>query len=417
MIGRIGVTLLSSFLATSDIDRTLKRLADRYGRADLRIYVLPTVVLVEDTEDASPTTSFFPVDIAPLRLDQSDAVDRELRRVLRDAPEPKSVVAELARISASPPRFGPIRSVLGHTLLTVGFGMVLNPTITALPVYVILGAVVGTIIRFGSRFPTLSLILPAFTAFAVTLLVSLVVRPLVHDDVLRLVAPSLVSLLPGLILTIAAVELTSGQVIAGASRMVYGVARLGLLAFGVYAGISVAGEPLATTVTPTRLGEWAPWVGIVFVSMGYYLFSVAPRGSLPWILCALVISYASQSLGHLLVGPELSGLIGALIVIPTVHLISHIRESPAPAVMLVCAYWLMVPGSMGFIGLSEAASGTAGATDTLLQTFGSLISIAIGMMLGAGLSRDATVLARGWTKPTLSGAAATSASATASAPE
>ncbi|MNU04359.1 hypothetical protein D3C72_2487400 [compost metagenome] len=64
--------------------------------------------------------------------------------------------------------------------------------------------------------------------------------------------------------------------------------------------------------------------------------------------------------------------------------------------MLTCAYWLLVPGAMGFIGLSEAASGTAGAAATLLRTFGSLTAIAIGMMLGAGLSKDATAVARGW---------------------
>lgn len=396
MLGEIGATLLAASQATSDVEDTLAQLAARYGRADLRIFVLPTLVLVEDASGPTVQTEIFPSDQAALRLDQSDEAEHVVRRAFRDRTAPEDVVAQLTELRRSRPRFGPVLTIVGHALLTVGFGLVLNPTATALPVYLVLGVAVGAIVLIARRIPTLSLILPVLTAFAVTLLVAVVVRPLVHDDVLRLVAPALVSFLPGLTLTIAAVELTSGQVMAGASRMVYGVARLGLLAFGVYAGMSVARQAPAVTGQADQLGGWAPWAGIALVALGYYLFSAAPRGSLLWILYALVVAYSAQLLGNLLVGAELSGLVGALLVIPAVQLAGRLHGAPSPMLMLTCAYWLLVPGSMGFIGISEAAAGTSGASSTILQTFGSLTAIAIGMMLGAGLSRDATAVARGW---------------------
>ncbi|GAA1918791.1 threonine/serine exporter family protein [Microbacterium aoyamense] len=396
MIGEFGAAMLAASQATSDVEETLKRLAVRYDRPDLRVFVLPTLVLIEDPHSSPAETSIFPADQAALRLDQSAAVERLIRRAFAQQTPASAILDELADIRVSGPRFGPVLAVAGYTLLTVGFGLVLNPTLTALPVYVVLGMIVGTIVHLASRVATLSLILPVLTAFTVTLLISLLVRPLVHDDVLRLVAPSLVSFLPGLTLTIAAVELSSGQVMAGASRLVYGVARLGLLAFGVFAGISVAGEPTVSSVQGTQLGAWAPWVGILLVSLGYYLFSSAPNGSWIWILYALVVAYAAQLLGDLLVGAELSGLVGALIVIPAVHLAGRLRAAPSTAIMLTCAYWLLVPGAMGFIGLTEAAAGTAGAVATILRTFGSLIAISIGMLLGAGLTRDATAVVRGW---------------------
>lgn len=399
MLGAIGPALLASSRATNDVEDTLRELAVRYNRPELRIFVLPTLVLVEDAGVPTAQTAIFPANQAALRLDQAGAVEHAVRQAFAEITPPDRIVADIARIRDSSPRFGAILTVLGHTLLTIGFGMVLNPTITALPVYAALGAVVGVIILFGSRAQTLSLILPVFTAFAVTLVISLVVRPWVHDDVLRLVAPSLVSLLPGLTLTIAAVELTAGEVMAGASRLVYGIARLGLLAFGVYAGISVAGEPTSTAGHSEQLGGWAPWVGIVLVSIGYYFFSAAPKRSLVWIFYALVVAYSAQLLGNLLLGPELSGLIGAVIAVPAVYLAARLRAAPPPAIMLTCAYWLLVPGSMGFIGISEAASGTTGAMDTILQTFGSLIAIAIGMMIGGGLSRDFTAATRAWQHP------------------
>jgi uncharacterized membrane protein YjjP (DUF1212 family) len=396
MLGEIGSALLDSSQATSDVEDILKRIADRYERPELRVFVLPTLVLVEDPSTVPSQTSIFPANQNALRLDQADAIERLVRHSFRDRADTGSVISAITGIRKGASRFGPVLTVIGYTLLTVGFGMVLNPTVSALPVYLLLGVVVGTIVQIGSRISTLSLILPAFTAFAVTLFISLLISPLVHDDVIRLVAPSLVSFLPGLTLTVAAVELTSGQMMAGASRLVYGIARLGLLVFGVFAGITVAGEPAASGAAPVQLGAWAPWAGIALVGLGYYFFSAAPRRSLIWILYALVVAYSAQLLGNLVLGPELSGLVGALLVIPAVNLAGRLKGAPSKGIMLTCAYWLLVPGSMGFIGLSEAASGTAGATSTILQTFGSLIAIAIGMVLGAGLSRDATALVRGW---------------------
>lgn len=395
MIGAIGPALLGSSQATNDVQDTLQRLAREYGRPELRVFVLPTLVMVEDLGTRPSQTAIFPVDNVTLRLDQAGAVEHLVKAALADHTAPREVSDRVDRIRRSRARFGPVVMVLGHTLLSLGFGMVMNPTLTALPVYVILGAIVGVILLFASRTRTLSLILPVFTAFAVTVTVSGLVRPLVHDDVIRLVAPSLVSFLPGLTLTIAAVELTSGQIMAGASRLVYGVARLALLAFGVFTGISVAGEPTNTS-SPEQLGSWAPWAGVALVSFGYFFYSSAPKRSLPWILYALTVAYAAQLLGNLLVGAELSGLIGAAVAVPAAYLAARFRPAPPASVMLTCAYWLLVPGAMGFIGISEAASGTAGASDTIMKTFGSLIAIAIGMVLGAGLSRDVSAAARAW---------------------
>ena len=391
LLGAVGSALLASTNASNDVQDRLTDLADRYGRPELRVFVLPTLILVEDPTVSPTQTSVFPVESNTLRLDQVGAVEHIVRHAFEDRPDPDAVVAQIAAASARKPRFGPLLSVFGYFLLTLGFGLMLNPTLTALPVYAVLGVAVGAIQLYGSRVSTLALVLPVFTAFAVTLLVSLVAKPLVHDEVLRLVAPSLVSFLPGLTLTIAAVELTAGQVMAGASRLVYGIARLGLLAFGVFAATSVVGHPAAGATSP-QLGIWAPWIGILLVSVGYYIYSSAPRRSLLWILYALVVAYSAQLLGNVLLGSGLSGFVGALAVVPAVYLAARFRAAPPPSVMLTCAYWLLVPGSMGFIGLTEAASGTSGAADALLKTFGSLLAIAMGMLIGGGLSKDVTAV-------------------------
>lgn len=396
MIGVLGRALLAGSQPTNEVAASLQSLARTYNNTELRVIVLPTLVLVEDPSAEPVKTSVFDANQRPLRLDQVDAIERLMHRAAEAQLQPATVSAEVMNIINAPPRFGFWASLSGHVLLTVGFGLVLSPNLPALPIYAALGLLVGLLVLLGSRVPTLALVLPVVAAFIATVITGLIAPELASQSVLSLVSPAIASMLPGLTLTIATVELTNGQIIAGASRLLYGFASLALLAFGLYLGIVVTGISTPHTSSVDRLGAWAPWLGIVLVAVGYYLFSVAPKRSLIWILFALSVAYAGQMLGHLLIGAALSGLIGALIAVPTIYLVSHLPKAPQPAVMLTCAYWMMVPGTMGFIGLTETVAGSSGGGSALLQTVGGVFAIAIGMVIGTGISRDTGAVARAW---------------------
>lgn len=397
MLGILGRALLAGAQPTNEIAASLSSLAAAYGNPKLRVIVLPTFVLIEDPSSDPVRTSVFDADQSTLRLDQVDALEQLIHRAAKTRLPPQQVAEAVTELTSAPPRFGFLASLSGHVLLTVGFGLVLSPTLPALPIYAALGLLVGVFVLLGTRLRTLALVLPVVTAFVATLIAGLIAPELASQSVLSLVTPAIASMLPGLTLTIATVELTNGQIIAGASRLLYGFAVLSLLAFGLYLGIVLTGiSSPHTSSAEGRLGAWAPWVGIVLVAIGYYLFSVAPKGSLLWILFALTVAYAGQLLGHVLIGAALSGLIGALIAVPSIYLASHLPRAPQPAVMLTCAYWMMVPGTMGFIGLTETVSGTSGGGSALLQTVGGVFAIAIGMVIGTGISRDTSAVARAW---------------------
>lgn len=394
LLGEAGVALLRSSRATSGVELALRRLARAYGRPDIRCFVLPTLVMVDDPRDGA-RTALFPARGDALRLDQSGEVERVLTQAIDEQTRTADVVQRLQAIERSEPRFNSIVRLLGHVILTIGFGMVLDPIASALPVYAALGLLVGLVVVYTPRIPTLALIMPIAAAFGVTSLTIVVLAPLVGDDPIRLVTPALVSLLPGLTLTLAAVELANDQVVAGASRLIYGAAQLGLLGFGLFAAITIFGEPPAAAAQAS-LGSWAPWVGVALTALGYTLFSVAPKGAFPWILVSLVVAYGAQLGGSHLVGAQLSGFVGAFVVIIVVALLRRIPAAPPNAVMLTCAYWLLVPGSLGFIGLSQVAEGSRGGTDLLAQMIVSLLAIAIGMVVGTGLTRDTGTAWRAW---------------------
>lgn len=385
MIGQLGVALLQSARASSGVERILGEVADAYGTASIRSFVLPTIVLVEDSSSGRGA-QIFPLGGDSLRLDQAGQLENLIESAIAKQLPPRQVTRELNRISELPPRFGAPVRVLGHTILTLGFGLVLDPVAAAIPVYIVLGALVGLTVVLGARFDQLRLVLPVLVPFAMTLLVALAVTPWIADDPVRLVSPALVSFLPGLALTVGAVELTSQQIVAGASRIVYAAAQLGLLVFGMFAALTISGiHP--SLQSPDTLGAWAPWVGVALTSIGYSLFSVAPRGSLAWIALTLTLTYGAQLVGAHLVGAVLSGFIGAVVAILAVRLIRVIPASPPSAVLLTCAYWLLVPGAIGFIGLGDAVEGEAGSLSVVLQTLLSIAAIALGMVIGTSVRR------------------------------
>ncbi|MFM9917995.1 threonine/serine exporter ThrE family protein [Lacisediminihabitans sp. H27-G8] len=392
MLESLGLVMIETGQATNDVEETLRAVAKVYSLDDARTVVLPTYVMLQSTtaggevriESARPGGG---------RLDQTGAVETLIGRALRKEVTPAEAMAEVARIRTATPRFGAVAALLGHVILTVGFGMVINPTIQAIWVYAVLGFGVGLLVLLARRFPGLSSTVPVIAAFGVTLVTALLLVHVVGDAPLRIIAPPLVSFLPGLTLTIAAIELTNNQVIAGASRLVFGGAQLLLLTFGVFAATTLVGG-LPTALPEPLLGQWAGLLGVALVAVGFTLFMSAPKGALVWIFLSLAVTYGAQALGAVAFGAGLSGFVGAVVVAPFTRLASHFRTSPPASVMSLACFWLLVPGALGFIGLSGAAQGGAASIQTLMTAGISVLSIALGAIVGISLSRDAGRLAR-----------------------
>jgi len=392
MLEGLGLAMIETGQATNDVEETLRLVAKVYLLEDVRTVVLPTYVMLQSTTAGGEVR----VESARQgggRLDQTGAVETLIGLALRREVSPEKAVVEVARIRSAKPRFGPLVSLLGHVILTVGFGMVIYPTLQAIWVYAVLGAGVGALVLLARRFTGLSSTVPVIAAFGVTLATTLLLVNVTGDEPLRIIAPPLVSFLPGLTLTIAAIELTNNQVIAGASRLVFGVAQLLLLTFGVFAATTLVGH-LPTAAPQPLLGPWAGLVGVALVAVGFTLFMSAPRGALVWIFLSLALTYGAQALGAFSLGAGLSGFVGAVVVAPFTRFASHFRTSPPASVMSLACFWLLVPGALGFIGLSGVAQGGAAGLHTLATAGISVLSIALGAIVGISLSRDAGRLAR-----------------------
>ncbi|MGK3949211.1 threonine/serine ThrE exporter family protein [Microbacterium sp. K2] len=376
--------------SAESVDRirdTVTTVAEAYGADDTDFVVLPTIIIVETGDDEDSRVAIRSATNASFRFDQIAALYELIAEARTASVSPLDGIRRLNEIGAMRPRLGWVTRTFGHAVLTTGLALLLAPTWQGAIVAFALGAGIGLLKLVRS--PTLQLIMPIAAAFVCAAAVFLLAEVIEIGDPIRLLIAPLVTFLPGGVLTTATVELASGQMISGASRLVYGFVQLALLAFGILAAGTVVGVE-SRTYEPLEVASSLPWwvalIGILVFALGNYLHFSAPASTFGWVLLALIVAYAGQWVGAALLGPLVGGFVGAVAMAVVVFWIGSLRHGTPVQITFLPAFWLLVPGAAGLVGLTEAVATDGGLAD-FMEALVSVMSIALGVLIGTALYR------------------------------
>jgi uncharacterized membrane protein YjjP (DUF1212 family) len=385
----LGEAMIDAGDPVTDVRATLDRVSHRSGIPDAEVVVFATALIVSLPGTGQVSTAVASAGARGLRLDQIDDVFDVVDDALTTDMSPGAGVSRLQTIRGTPPPWGTAVRIVGYVVMSVGLSLILGASVAEIAVAAVLGAVVGALQLTGDGpTSTYRTALPLVCAFGVSTTVFLLARTSWDIGVFAPLIAPLVVFLPGALLTTGVLELATGQMISGAGRLAAGAMRLVLLAVGIVAAAQLVGVPtrIVTDVATQPLGAWAPWLGVAVFGVGIVLHLCARLRATPWILLVLYVAYAGQVLGGLLFGGVLSAFTGAALMTPVAVLVARHRDGPATLVSFLPAFWLLVPGALGLVGVAkyigdERIYGAA----SLITAGETMVAIALGVLIGSSL--------------------------------
>ena len=388
LLASAGEALIDSGFDVDDVDANLEAIARAYGMADTEIIALPTALLVSSGAGGRLRTRAVSSGRQRLRLHQIEELDDIVTAARIGRIDPRSARDQIVAIRSRPAPFGPSMQVVGQVLATVGLAVLLGSSWLGIMVAAGLGGLTGALLLAGSRVPPrFQVLLTVAASFSVSLVVFLLSRTGIDFDVASSLIAPLVTLLPGALLTTAVIELSTGQMISGAGRLGAGAAQLVFLGLGILAAAALVGVPaFDLAATKPALGAVGPWLAVGVFGVGIVMNLCARPSSLGWILLVLYVAYGGQVLGGLFFGGVLSAFVGAAAMTPVADLVARQRTGPPAIVSFTPAFWLLVPGALGLVGVAALLNGDSTGTTTLITTVETMVAIALGVLVGRAIS-------------------------------
>ncbi len=392
LLAFLGAAMVATGQPVHEVEDELREVGRHLDAPDVQVAAGPTGVHV-GLASGDPAT-FESVD-GRLRLDQAADVRLIRHLLVTDRIDVEQALDRLRGLRGKPLRYPAWLAEGGFVAVAVGICLILQPGVPNLGAAAVGGAIVIGLSRAARVHPSLLALLPTVAAFAVSALVFAAADAGLLAGALRTVLPPLAVLLPGALMVTGLSELAAGAMVAGSSRLMYGTVQLLLFALGVAAAAALLGTPaqLLGNVRVTELGWWAAPLGLVVIGVGITLMEGVPVRLTPWVLAVLVVTFLVQLAGQHFGAPVLGSFLGAMaasIGASTAELVH--RQLPRLVVFLP-SFWLLVPGSLGLIGVSEVAIVPGERSTVAFDVVGVILAIAMGLLVGSVVSRALRALA------------------------
>jgi uncharacterized membrane protein YjjP (DUF1212 family) len=368
---------------TADLEERLLALAAYLGVEGAEVSATPT--LIELSFGAFPEQRNFSLRVHPMPVDL-DAIarlDEVVQDVMEEKLEAEGALAAVADVEAHPlrRRWPVILAAYGvaGAALTPLLGGAWREAVAGGAVGLLVGAIVLVTQRRARAEPMVAPVAAIAASFAAAALVELGIRA--SADIVTLAA--LVTLLPGMRLTIGMRELSTDHLQSGVANMASALVQLLGLVFGVGIGRSIAlawfGPP--EQLTPDFGFDTANVAAAVAAALAFTITLRAQYRD-AWLMCfAALLALFANTAGKEVVGTQ-AAVFGAALAVGLVGGLAGARLRRSPLVFLVPGVLILVPGSAGFnSALQLLTNQTVSGVTTAFDTFVTAMSIAYGLMV------------------------------------
>lgn len=314
------------------------------------------------------------------RLAELDAIGGDVFHSVRS---PSEATAAVQALVAGPARFPLWAAVLADTAASAAAGRIFSTS----PVDVLFGALAGLVVGLvrvalhGD--PARARLVVPLGAFGASFVAMLAAAAGASPTIVTV--SGILGLLPGFALTTAMTELGTGNLVSGTARAAGALVVLLELAFGVVLAQQLGawlqlptGEVHASLAT--ALPGWTEGVALVAMIGGLHVLFQARPQDLRWVAAGAVVAYVASVTSVGLVTAEAQPFVGAFAVAAFSNAFARAARAPA-SIPMVPGILLLVPGSLGFRGVSAMLEDAVTGMDLMFRMIFVAVALASGVLV------------------------------------
>jgi uncharacterized membrane protein YjjP (DUF1212 family) len=397
----LGRALHGAGYAAQRLEDSLGAVADRLGLPNHQFFSTPTSIMASFGPLGLQRTHMLRVEPGEVNLGRLATLEQVALDVAHGRMLPADGTAAITRITTAPPPYGPGITTLASGVVSGAATQFLGGGAREIVVATVLGLGLGVLALLVSGRPRLVRVFEPVAAFLVSAGAMGLARAAGPVSVLLATLGGLIVLLPGLTLTVAMSELATRNLASGTARLSGAFMTFLAIAFGVALGhrLGAAVFGALPAATPTPVPGWSPWLAMLAAGLGFVVVLRAEARDAPWIVAIGGLGVLGGRVGAATLGVELGTFAGALAVGLASSAYERWTQRPA-AVVSVPGILLLVPGSVGFRGLTSLLERQAVVgIETIFGMILTAVALVAGLLLAAAIAPEKRLSTSGGSQP------------------
>lgn len=349
----MGRALLTLGAPAHRLEAALVKVAERLGLS-AQFFSTPTALMAALGDGHRQHTYLVRVNQAGTDFSRLTDITEIVEKIGLGSGNPALAAEQVSDILNRKPLYNAWLSFLAYVMISMPTALMLGGGWNEAILAGIAGSAVGILAIFTGRFTAVDRLFVPLCATAVSFITFCWCGWQQQTAVMPATMAGMIALLPGLGLTIATRELSTGHLVSGSSRLAGVLLVFATLGFGLALGGTIAQALVGTppSITPTLVGAEYQILATLVATIGFVLLFNAYLRDWAWVLVAVIIAWYASMAGNMLLDAPLGAFAGALVVGLVGNIFARVTTRPS-SILHTPGLLLLVPGSIGFRSLSD----------------------------------------------------------------